>query len=109
LPQLINVLKGDISFVGNRPLPRRNVSPHIDGSSFMQRFDSPAGMAGIAQLSGRSDRLDQRSKLENHYSFLYNSNRSILLVDIKILYYTFQKIFFGRSYSSKYLLDKFSE
>jgi lipopolysaccharide/colanic/teichoic acid biosynthesis glycosyltransferase len=66
LPQLLNVLKGDMSLVGPRPLPP-------DESDFFewpytQRFDVLPGMTGIWQVSGRSNVPFQRlCELEYHY------------------------------------------
>ena len=53
LPQLINVLKGDMSLVGPRPMAVRDVQL-FDQAWFMRRFSAPPGMTGLWQVSGRS-------------------------------------------------------
>jgi exopolysaccharide biosynthesis polyprenyl glycosylphosphotransferase len=53
LPQLINVLKGDMSLVGPRPLPLRDVR-HFRQCELMRRFSVRPGITGLWQVSGRS-------------------------------------------------------
>jgi len=52
LPQLLNVLRGDMSLVGPRPLPE---AVEQDGSAVRRRLLVPPGMTGLWQVSGRSD------------------------------------------------------
>jgi lipopolysaccharide/colanic/teichoic acid biosynthesis glycosyltransferase len=53
LPQLINVLRGEMSLVGPRPLPTEE-SNHIDGAA-LARLDVNPGITGLWQVCGRSD------------------------------------------------------
>jgi exopolysaccharide biosynthesis polyprenyl glycosylphosphotransferase len=53
LPQLINVLRGEMSLVGPRPLPVEE-SDRLSGAA-LTRFDVAPGMTGLWQVSGRSD------------------------------------------------------
>lgn len=54
LPQLINVLKGDMSIVGPRPLPTRDVS-RFSEARLMRRFSVRPGITCLWQVNGRSD------------------------------------------------------
>jgi lipopolysaccharide/colanic/teichoic acid biosynthesis glycosyltransferase len=53
LPQLLNVLKGDMSLVGPRPLPSEQVAANLDLLS--SRHEVPAGVTGWWQINGRSE------------------------------------------------------
>lgn len=82
LPQLINVLKGDMSLVGNRPyLPREKKDM---GKYFNDIVKTKPGITGYWQVSGRSDvTFEKRLKLEKYYS-----NNATLMLDVKILFKT---------------------
>lgn len=89
LPQLLHVLAGRMSLVGNRPLPENVVAAiKRDYPQVEERFDTPAGLTGPVQLAGR-ERLsdDQRLALEIHYCRLARSAYSMRL-DFLILLYT---------------------
>lgn len=89
LPQLLQVLSGTFTLVGNRPMPEnmleagRTLYPYLD-----ERFSIPAGIAGPAQLVGR-DRLtdEERLKLEITYSCISREAYSPLL-DLQLLVMT---------------------
>jgi sugar transferase EpsL len=79
LPQLWNVLKGDMSFVGPRPLPLDYLDLYTPEQR--RRHDVPPGIMGWTAIQGRcSNSWDQRFKLD----LWYVDNWSLLL-DLKIL------------------------
>jgi exopolysaccharide biosynthesis polyprenyl glycosylphosphotransferase len=80
LPQLINVLLGDMSLVGPRPLPVRDVSLFSE-AWFMRRFSVKPGLTGLWQVSGRSNvNFSQWIKLDLEYIDSWS-----VLLDLKIL------------------------
>ncbi len=86
LPQLFNVLKGDMSMVGNRPLPLYEAEM-LTSNEWTTRFLGPAGLTGLWQISkrGKDDMSErERKKLDNFYA----SNYSFWL-DMKIILRTF--------------------
>lgn len=86
LPQLINILKGDMSFIGNRPyLPREKDDMGIYYNDIIK---TRPGLTGYWQVSGRSDTtFEERLKLEKKYSNMAN-----LKLDIKIFFKTFKVV-----------------
>lgn len=90
LPQLINVLKGDISLVGPRPILPQEVKMAKGRTALLHSVKS--GMTGLWQVSGRSElTFEDRIELE----LFYAQNWSFWL-DIKILFKTFWVVIRGR-------------
>ncbi len=90
LPQLFNILKGDMSVVGNRPLPLYEAEM-LTSNEWALRFLAPAGLTGLWQISkrGRKDMSErERKKLDNFYALKYS-----LWFDIKILLKTIPAVF----------------
>ena len=90
LPQLINVLKGDMSIIGNRPyLPREKE----DMEDFYEDIiKTKPGITGYWQVNGRSKTtFKERLELERYYSNNYS-----LILDIKIFFKTFKVVLFGK-------------
>ena len=90
LPQLINVLKGEMSLVGPRP-EQPFVTKQYDTWQW-QRVLVPPGVTGWWQISGRSD---LPMHLNTNYDVYYVRNYSIAL-DLKILFKTIAEVFKGK-------------
>ena len=86
LPQLINVLKGDMSLIGPRPLLPEYLPLYSDRQK--KRHDVKPGITGWAQVNGRNT-ISWDKKFE--YDVWYTENVSITL-DVKILYLTVLKV-----------------
>lgn len=86
LPQLINVLKGDMSFIGPRPLACTYLPYYNDKEK--HRHDIRPGITGWAQINGRTS-ITWDQKLS--YDLEYVNNVSFLL-DAKILWMTIYKV-----------------
>ena len=85
LPQLLNVLKGDMSLVGNRPLPLYEAE-QLTTNEWSMRFLGPAGLTGLWQISkrGKKEMSDhERKSLDNFYAKNYS-----LWLDVKIIFKT---------------------
>lgn len=86
LPQLFNVLKGEMSFVGPRPLLEEYLPLYNEKQK--RRHDVKPGITGWAQVNGRNA-ISWEQKFD--YDVWYVDNQSFLL-DIKILWLTFLKV-----------------
>lgn len=90
LPQLMNVLRGDMSLVGPRPLPTRDVS-RFSEPAMMRRFCVYPGITGLWQVSGRSDvGFDRWIALDLQYIDEWS-----LTLDLKILLMTIPAVIKG--------------
>jgi len=90
IPQLFNVLKGDMSLVGNRPLPLYEAEM-LTSNEWSMRFLGPSGLTGLWQISkrGKGDMSDtERKKLDNFYAKNYS-----VWFDISIMLKTFPALF----------------
>jgi len=88
--QIFQVLFNHMSFIGNRPLPEKNVEllKKRFPDKWQERFKSPAGMTGITQVAGKFNLTSkQRLELETLYSKVYNEG-NILKADAYIFFST---------------------
>jgi lipopolysaccharide/colanic/teichoic acid biosynthesis glycosyltransferase len=87
LPQLFNILKGDMSIVGNRPLPLYEAEK-LTADSSIDRFMAPAGLTGLWQVEerGRGGKMsaEERKQLDITYGQTYS-----FWLDLKIILKTF--------------------
>lgn len=85
LPQLLNVLRGDMSLVGNRPLPLYEAS-QLCKEDTAERFAAPAGITGLWQVTKRGK--DEMSAEERIGLDIEYSRRSSFWFDMKIVFRT---------------------
>jgi lipopolysaccharide/colanic/teichoic acid biosynthesis glycosyltransferase len=91
LPQLLNVLKGDMTLVGPRPLPRRDFENYYEDWHY-RRHEGLPGLTCLWQVSGRSDvSFHDMCVLDVYY--LRNRNWAL---DLKIILRTFWVVLFAK-------------
>jgi exopolysaccharide biosynthesis polyprenyl glycosylphosphotransferase len=96
LPQLMNVIRGEMSLVGPRPLPVEDFTLLDDRDALKafvrQRVRARPGMTGLWQIAGRSD-LGFREMVLLDLYYVQHQN---LLFDLEILFRTLPVVIFGR-------------
>src|SRR5690554_6701511 len=103
LPQLFNVLKGDLSLVGPRPLLMEYLPIYTEEQK--RRHNVKPGITGWAQINGRNEiNWNEKFKLD----IWYVDNHS-LWIDLKILLITMKKVFVKEGVSAKehYSMEKY--
>ena len=93
LPQLWNVLRGDMSLVGPRPVPRDELDAHYDeGEARTAYLKVKPGLTGLWQVSGRSDTTyRQRVEMDTDYV-----RRASIALDLQLLLQTANGFVSGR-------------
>ncbi|WP_196889214.1 sugar transferase [Aureivirga sp. CE67] len=86
IPQLINILKGDMSLIGPRPLLPKYLSLYNENQK--RRHNVKPGITGLAQVNGRNT-ITWTQKFE--FDVYYVDNASLIL-DLKIIFKTFLKV-----------------
>lgn len=87
LPEFFNILKGDMSFVGPRPLLVKYLDQY--NSFEMRRHEVRPGLTGLAQVSGRAA-LSWKEKFEKDVEYVDNVT---FLMDVRIVLLTVKKVF----------------
>jgi lipopolysaccharide/colanic/teichoic acid biosynthesis glycosyltransferase len=87
LPQLFNILKGEMSFIGPRPLPDFYLPYYYEKE--IHRHDVKPGISGWAQVNGRNF-INWEKRFE--YDLFYTNNISFMF-DLKIFFLTLKKVF----------------
>lgn len=90
LPQLLNVLKGDMSLIGPRPVPLYEVALYQEQQ--LKRLAAVPGISGLWQTSGRYQvPFEEMVRMDIHYA-----RRASFWMDIKILFLTIPAVLFAR-------------
>ena len=99
LPQLFNILKGDMSVVGNRPLPLYEAEL-LTSDEYVQRFMGPAGLTGLWQVEKRGGAgqmsAEERKQLDIKYAKEFSFG-----MDMRIIIRTLRRLSKRRMYSTK--------
>jgi len=92
LPQLFNILKGDMAFVGQRPPVIYELGRYEELSEEQKkRFAVLPGVTGYAQINGKNElSWDEKIKLDIEY--IEKVKKWSFLIDIKIVFLTFIKV-----------------
>ncbi|NOR44913.1 MAG: sugar transferase [Candidatus Delongbacteria bacterium] len=104
LPELVNVLKGDMSLIGPRPLLIEYLPLYNEQQA--RRHDVRPGITGLAQVEGRNA-ISWEDKFEHDIFYV---NNLTMMLDLKIIFLTLKKVFMreGVSFESEIKNNRFN-
>lgn len=103
LPQLVNILKGEMSFIGPRPVPLGHLKKYNVGEE--KRIMLKPGITGWAQVNGRN-KLTWPEKIEKD---IWYANNISLSLDLKIIFKTISSVLTSDNIYSGRFADKVKE
>jgi lipopolysaccharide/colanic/teichoic acid biosynthesis glycosyltransferase len=93
IPQVINVIKGEMSLIGPRPDLPDQLNIYTSNNLSLDRFKARPGISGYAQVNGRNSiSIFERNQLDNYYV-----NNLTIKLDFYILFKTIIKVVFSRN------------
>jgi lipopolysaccharide/colanic/teichoic acid biosynthesis glycosyltransferase len=92
LPQLLNIIKGEMSIVGPRPPVTYELGNYEDfDNTLRQRFTMKPGLTGYAQISGRNE-LSWDEKIKYDLQYIFDFKKYGILIDFKVILITLLKV-----------------
>jgi lipopolysaccharide/colanic/teichoic acid biosynthesis glycosyltransferase len=101
LPQLFNIIKGEMNFIGPRPLTNNDIERLSWNTKYHEsRWSTKPGLTGLAQLSPICNK-----KMSFYLDKYYAENKSIIL-NFKIFYVSFLTLFIGKNKAKTILFKR---
>lgn len=109
LPQLFNVLMGDISMVGPRPCVTYELGDFDTlNKKYKKRFQMKGGITGLAQCKGRNENSwDEKVMLDNEY--IDRFKKEGFWLDVKIIWWTVAKVFMSENINEEKMDEGLSD